>query len=89
LILIPVLTPMAIARGIEPIHFGILVECNVALHLACAPVGGVLFTAPPHNGDAIWDFRGRKAAWVARGMVAMMRGDRPAILLNPKIYANT
>jgi hypothetical protein len=29
------------------------------------------------------------AAWVARGMVAMMRGDRPAILLNPEIYANT
>jgi C4-dicarboxylate transporter DctM subunit len=45
LILIPILTPMAIARGIEPIHFGILVECNVALHLACPPVGGVLFTA--------------------------------------------
>jgi C4-dicarboxylate transporter DctM subunit len=45
LILIPILTPMAVARGIEPIHFGILVECNVALHLACPPLGGVLFTA--------------------------------------------
>src|SRR5580704_885879 len=45
LILIPILTPLAIARGIEPIHFGILVECNVALHLACPPVGNVLFTA--------------------------------------------
>jgi C4-dicarboxylate transporter DctM subunit len=45
LILIPILTPMAIARGIEPIHFGILVECNVALHLACPPLGGILFTA--------------------------------------------
>lgn len=45
LILIPLLTPLAVARGIEPIHFGILVECNVALHLACPPVGGVLFTA--------------------------------------------
>jgi tripartite ATP-independent transporter DctM subunit len=45
LILIPILTPLAIARGIEPIHFGILIECNVALHLACPPVGNVLFTA--------------------------------------------
>ena len=43
--LIPILTPMAIARGIEPIHFGILVETNVALHLACPPAGNVLFTA--------------------------------------------
>src|ERR1700730_5222579 len=45
LILIPTLTPLAIARGIEPIHFGILVECNVALHLACPPVGNILFAA--------------------------------------------
>jgi TRAP-type C4-dicarboxylate transport system permease large subunit len=44
LILIPILTPMAIARGIEPIHFGIPVECSVALHLACPPIGNVLFT---------------------------------------------
>lgn len=45
LILIPILAPMAVARGIQPIHFGILIECNVALHLACPPVGNVLFTA--------------------------------------------
>jgi tripartite ATP-independent transporter DctM subunit len=45
LILIPILTPLAITRGIEPIHFGILVECNVVLHLACPPVGNILFAA--------------------------------------------
>jgi tripartite ATP-independent transporter DctM subunit len=45
LILIPILTPLAILRGIEPIHFGILVETNVVLHLAMPPVGGILFTA--------------------------------------------
>jgi lactate dehydrogenase-like 2-hydroxyacid dehydrogenase len=43
----------------------------------------------PHNGDATWDFRGRKAATIAQGMVAMMRGERPAFLLNPEIYADT
>src|SRR5204863_989651 len=26
LILVPILTPLAVARGVEPIHFGILVE---------------------------------------------------------------
>jgi lactate dehydrogenase-like 2-hydroxyacid dehydrogenase len=41
----------------------------------------------PHNGGATWDVRGRKAASVAQGMVAMMRGERPAALLNPEIYA--
>jgi len=42
----------------------------------------------PHNGGATWDVRGRKAASVAQGMVAMMRGERPLALLNPEIYAS-
>jgi phosphoglycerate dehydrogenase-like enzyme len=41
----------------------------------------------PHNGGATWEVRGHKAAGVARGMVAMMRGERPPNLLNPQIYA--
>jgi phosphoglycerate dehydrogenase-like enzyme len=41
----------------------------------------------PHNGGATREVRGRKAAVVARGMVAMMRGERPDTLLNPQIYA--
>jgi phosphoglycerate dehydrogenase-like enzyme len=43
----------------------------------------------PHNGNATWDIRGRKTASIAQGMVAMMRGERPAALLNPEIYAST
>jgi glyoxylate reductase len=42
----------------------------------------------PHNGNAIWDVRGPKCAAVAEGMVVMMRGERPARLMNPEIYAN-
>ena len=45
LVLMPILTPMAVARGIQPIHFGILVETNVALALAHPPAGNCLFTA--------------------------------------------
>jgi phosphoglycerate dehydrogenase-like enzyme len=43
----------------------------------------------PHNGGATWEVRGRKAAGVARGMVAVMRGERPETLFNPQIYAET
>jgi glyoxylate reductase len=42
----------------------------------------------PHNGGATWDVRSRKALSVARGMVQMMRGARPAGLCNPQIYAD-
>lgn len=45
LILMPILTPIATAHGIEPIHFGILVEANVALGLATPPVGVCLYAA--------------------------------------------
>ena len=41
----------------------------------------------PHNGGATWDVRGRKAKSVAQGLVQLMRGERPAGLLNPEIYA--
>jgi C4-dicarboxylate transporter DctM subunit len=44
-VLMPMLTPIAVRLGIEPIHFGILVEANVALGLITPPVGTVLFTA--------------------------------------------
>lgn len=40
----------------------------------------------PHNGGATWDVRGRKAKSVAKGLVQMMKGERPKSLLNPEIY---
>jgi glyoxylate reductase len=42
----------------------------------------------PHNGNATWDVRGRRTASIARNMVAMMRGEHPARLLNPQIFAS-
>jgi phosphoglycerate dehydrogenase-like enzyme len=41
----------------------------------------------PHNGGATWEVRGSRNASVARGMVAMMRGERAPGLLNPEIYS--
>lgn len=45
LVAMPILTPIAVAHGIQPIHFGILVEANVALGLALPPVGMCLYAA--------------------------------------------
>jgi tripartite ATP-independent transporter DctM subunit len=45
IILMPILTPIAISYGIQPIHFGILVVANVGLGLAHPPVGLCLNTA--------------------------------------------
>jgi C4-dicarboxylate transporter DctM subunit len=45
IIAMPILTPIAVAHGIQPIHFGILVEANVALALAHPPAGMCLYAA--------------------------------------------
>ena len=45
LVAMPILTPIAIQYGIDPIHFGILVEANIALGLATPPVGMCLYAA--------------------------------------------
>lgn len=50
LVLMPILTPIAIEYGIHPIHFGILVEINVALGLATPPVGLCLYAACAVSG---------------------------------------
>jgi hypothetical protein len=40
-----ILTPVAASHGIDPIHFGILIEANVALGMAHPPVGVCVFAA--------------------------------------------
>jgi lactate dehydrogenase-like 2-hydroxyacid dehydrogenase len=41
----------------------------------------------PHNGGGTWDSRSAEALSVVRGMVQMIKGEIPATLLNPEIYA--
>jgi len=43
-IVVPVLAPMAVQLGIDPIHLGIIVCFNLVLGLVTPPVGGVLFS---------------------------------------------
>jgi lactate dehydrogenase-like 2-hydroxyacid dehydrogenase len=42
----------------------------------------------PHNGGGTWDVRGPGALSVAKGIVQLMKGERPATLVNPEIYGN-
>jgi C4-dicarboxylate transporter DctM subunit len=47
LILAPVFAPIAVALGIEPIHFGIIVVMNLVIGLITPPLGLVLFVVGP------------------------------------------
>lgn len=43
MILVPILAPMAVALGIDPLHFAIIVIVNLTLGMITPPVGGLLF----------------------------------------------
>jgi C4-dicarboxylate transporter DctM subunit len=45
IILAPILTPVALKLGIEPIHFGIIMIVNLAVGMTTPPVGVNLFVA--------------------------------------------
>jgi len=42
-ILVPVLLPIAIAMGIDPVHFGVIMVLNLMIGLLTPPVGMVLY----------------------------------------------
>jgi tripartite ATP-independent transporter DctM subunit len=45
LVLAPILTPIAVAFGVDPVHFGIIVVVNLALGMFTPPLGVNLFAA--------------------------------------------
>lgn len=45
LVLAPILTPVAIAYGIDPVHFGLIIVVNLALGMITPPLGVNLFAA--------------------------------------------
>lgn len=49
-ILVPVLMPIAVAAGIDPVHLGILLILNLMLGLLTPPVGMVLFVLSEVSG---------------------------------------
>ncbi len=45
LILAPILLPIAESIGVDPVHFGIIMVCNLAIGFITPPLGMALFVA--------------------------------------------
>ena len=63
LILAPILLPVAIQMGLNPVQFGVMITLNLVIGLTTPPVGGCLFVASAISGvtierisRAIWPF---------------------------------
>ncbi|MGC6387998.1 TRAP transporter large permease [Ewingella sp. S1.OA.A_B6] len=53
LILTPVLLPVALSLGIDPVHFGMIMLVNLGIGLITPPVGSVLFVASAVSKQSI------------------------------------
>ena len=45
MILTPIMVPIAKAVGVDPVHFGIIMTCNLAIGMVTPPMGINLFVA--------------------------------------------
>lgn len=45
MILTPIMVPIAVSAGIDPVHFGIIMTCNLAVGMVTPPMGINLFVA--------------------------------------------
>ncbi|MCW4385484.1 TRAP transporter large permease [Salinibacterium sp. SYSU T00001] len=59
LVTVPVLLPVALSFGIDPIHFGVVMILNLMIGLLTPPVGGVLYVLSSVTGRPVDEiFRG-------------------------------
>lgn len=49
----PLFVPLARVYGIDPVHLGLIMTCNLAIGLYTPPVGGTLFVAAKLAGESI------------------------------------
>ena len=55
MIMVPLLLPVAVALGIDPIHFGIIIVVNMELGMITPPVGLNLFVTSGITGESLKD----------------------------------
>ncbi len=60
-ILVPVLLPVAVQLGVDPVHFGVIMVLNLMMGLLTPPVGMVLYVSPGRE-DSVRALRRRHRA---------------------------
>ncbi len=72
MIMTPLLLPIAIALGIDPIHFGIVMVVNMELGMLTPPVGLNLFVASSLTGLSLKDVTISVLPWLVVMLVGLL-----------------
>lgn len=67
IIMVPLLYPLSIKLGINPVHYGVIMVANAAIGMFTPPFGMNLFVAQPITGNK---------------MIAIIRGVMPFVLIS-------
>ena len=68
IVIMPILFPLALQLGIDPVHFGVLASVNFCIGMVTPPYGATLFVACTIAGTSISDV----AIWTLRPVLAMV-----------------
>ena len=69
----PLFLPTAQSFGVDPVHLGVIMTCNVAVGLFTPPVGATLYVASRISGDGVLS--------IARAMAPLYIAAISALLL--------
>ena len=72
MIMVPLLLPVAVALGIDPIHFGIVVVVNMELGMITPPVGLNLFVTSGITGTSLKDVVVYSLPWSMTILVGLL-----------------
>jgi C4-dicarboxylate transporter, DctM subunit len=88
LVIVPVLLPTAVALGIDPVHFGVVVVVNIMIGLVTPPYGLLLFLMVK-IGDVSLTALVREVLpflWAMIGALALMTFVPEVVLFLPKLF---
>lgn len=83
IVAVPILFPLALSLGVDPVHFGVLVSVNLCIGMVTPPYGATLFVACSLSGVGVREV----APWTLRPVAFMLVAQLVITLFPPVVLA--
>lgn len=83
IVAVPILFPLALSLGVDPVHFGVLVSVNLCIGMVTPPYGATLFVACSLSGVGVREV----APWTLRPVAFMLVAQLVITVYPPVVLA--
>ena len=83
IVAVPILFPLALSLGVDPVHFGVLVSVNLCIGMVTPPYGATLFVACSLSGVEVREV----APWTLRPVAYMLAAQVVITVFPPVVLA--